>query len=149
VLSRPCHPADFPALYAIEEACFDPLLRFSKSYMRQLLRRKDTAAWITEADGRMAGFAIIGWNTVSGIVLAYIETIEVLPALRGQGIGRELLRCLESSAVSADAGAILLHVEEGNAVAIRMYESFGYRYVNREEGFYPLGRAALIYRKSL
>ena len=142
------HHTDFPALYALEEACFEPLFRFPRSYMTQLLARKNVAAWIAE-ETRMAGFAIVSWSGPRGVLVAYIETIEVLGEFRGRGVGRELLCCLEGSASNAGGGAIGLHVDAGNTAAIHMYETHGYRYVSREENFYPLGRAALIYRKAL
>lgn len=141
-------PDDFDALYAIEEQCFEPLFRFPRRYMRQLVGRRDAVTWIAEENGRMAGFAVVEWQNRTGRKLAYIVTIEVLSAYRGQGIGRELLRRVESSARVAGAAAVSLHVDTENAGAIRLYEANGYRPAGREENFYPEGRAALIYEKA-
>ena len=149
MLYRPYQPDDFAALYAIEEACFEPLLRFTRRYMRQLLKRADAAAWVVEEEGLMAGFAIVGWSGPPAAIFAYIETIEVLAEMRGKGLGGELLRRIEASALAAGAGLIALHVDAANAAAIRLYEAHGYELAGREENFYPLGRAALIYRKLL
>ena len=78
-------PDDFDDLYAIEEICFQPPQRFTRRYMRQLVRVADAATWIAEQDRTMAGFAIVEWSQqITGIV-AYIATIEVLPEHRGQG----------------------------------------------------------------
>ena len=117
--------------------------------MRQLLARKNKAAWIAEAGQHLVGFSILAWSGPKAALAAYLETIEVLAEYRGRGLGRELLMRCEASAVEAGVGAIALHVDAENSAAIRMYESLGYRYVAREEDFYPLGRAALIYRKPL
>jgi ribosomal protein S18 acetylase RimI-like enzyme len=140
-------PADFPTLYAIEEVCFQPPLRFGRGYMRRLVSSEDAATWIAEEDGRMAGFAIVEWSGEAGAIAAYIQTIEVAPERRGRGVGGELMRRMEQSAQAAGARVIWLHVDAENAGAIRLYEAHGYRREGREANYYPRGRAALIYVK--
>ena len=141
--------ADFDALYAIEEASFQPPFRFPRSYMRQLVQDSETATWIAEQDAVMAGFAIAEWGDGKEGPIAYIQTIEVLPALRSQGAGSELLNRLEASARASGARVIWLHVDAENACAIRLYERHGYFCEGREENYYPQGREALIYAKSI
>ena len=149
MLYRPYTPEDFAALYAIEEVCFQPPFRFSRRTMRQLVNSPHAATWIAEEDGRMAGFAIVEWAEESGVVIAYIQTIEVAPGQLRHGIGGELLRRIEDSARSAGVQAIWLHVDATNAGAIRLYEASGYRSQGREENYYTRGRSALIYAKPL
>jgi ribosomal protein S18 acetylase RimI-like enzyme len=149
MLYRLYTPDDFASLYAIEEVCFQPPFRFGRRYMRKLIESPTAATWIAEKDGRMAGFAIVEWTQHVGGVNAYIPTIEVVPVWRGQGVGAELLRRIESSARGASALWIWLHVDAENAAAIRLYEANGYQNAGREEDFYSLGRAALIYGKPL
>jgi ribosomal protein S18 acetylase RimI-like enzyme len=147
---RPYTPADFDELYGIEEICFQPPLRFPRRYLRRLLESAESAAWIAEEDGKIAGFAVADCvrRDVAG-QFAYIETIEVLPDMRGRGIGNELLRRIEESARENGAGAIGLHVESQNAGAIRLYEAHGYVCEGRKDNYYANGRAGLIYRKRL
>lgn len=140
---------DFPQLYAIEEICFQPPHRFSRAYMRHLVRAANAAIWIAEEDGQMAGFAIAEWSVDSVKSEAYIQTIEVAPALRGRGIAGELLRRIEDSAHSAGAQTIWLHVDAENQAAIHLYQANGYLCEGREDGYYGRGRAALIYAKPL
>lgn len=142
-------PGDFPALYAIEERCFPPPLRFSRVYMRQLIRQPNAATWIAEDDARMCGFAIVEWTREAAGLVGYIQTLEVIPEGRGQGVGGELLRRMEDSASAAGAEAIWLHVDAQNAVAIHLYERHGYRVRGRTEGYYGRGTAALIFLKAL
>jgi ribosomal protein S18 acetylase RimI-like enzyme len=142
-------PEDFGALYAIEEICFQRPFRFARRYMLRLVEARTAATWIAEEDGRMAGFAIAEWMTESRGVNAYIPTVEVTPDYRGRGVGGELLRRIEGSAHEAGARMIWLHVDATNAGAIKLYESHGYGYFDREEDFYAPGRGALIYRKAL
>lgn len=142
---RPYNPDDFAALYAIEELCFRRPQRFSRRLMRRLLANADSAAWIAEQDGAMAGFALVEWEcTEDGFVAAYLETIELLPGFRGQGAGAELLRCCLRSAQAAGAELLWLHAEVTNAAALRLYERFGFAQIDREENYYGRDRSALI-----
>ena len=141
--------ADFPALYAIEEICFQPPFRFPQRYMRRLLESPGTITWIAEENGQVAGFAIADCEWDGGGLIAYIQTIEVLPAMRARGAGNELLRRIEDSARELGARSIWLHVDSQNAGALRLYESHGYACEGRKDRYYPQGRAALIYRKLL
>jgi len=149
VVYRSYIPEDFAQLYALEEECFAPPERFGRRYMRQLVERQHASTWIAEEAGRMAGFAIVVWAQQKGEIAAYIQTIEVAPEARGKRVGGTLLRRIEESARMAGAAFIWLHVEVGNAGAIRLYEAQGYSCEGRRENYYPLGRAALIYVKRL
>ena len=146
---RPYNPTDFPALYAIEEACFAAPVRFERAYLRRLVRRANGVTWIAEDDSQMTGFATAGWSRQRGELIAYIETIEVLPAFRGRGAGAALLGHIEDSARAAGANLLWLHVDAENAAAIRLYEVHGYLHAGREEGYYPDGHPALVYFKRL
>ena len=142
-------PDDFAALYAIEEVCFQPPFRFGRRYMRQLVDGRNGATWVAEDGGKMAGFSVVEWTMRSGETRAYVQTIEVLPELRGRGAGRELLEHVERSAADAGAASLWLHVDESNASAIRLYEKHGFLRAGREEHYYAEGRGALLYRKPL
>jgi ribosomal-protein-alanine N-acetyltransferase len=146
---RPYRPEDFDQLYAIEEVCFSPRDRFSSGYMRQLILQPNAATWIAEENERMCGFALAEWAQEPSGIEAYIQTLEVMPQARGQGVGGELLRALERSARGAGAEAMWLHVEATNGAAIRLYAAHGYELEGREEGYYGRNRTALIYAKSL
>ena len=157
MLYRPYHPADFAAIYAVEEICFQPPFRFSRAYMRSIVLSPVSAAWIAEEkvgaqeSGRLTGFAIVEWEseTQTEPRAAYIVTVEVLPGFRGRGIAAELLCRIEDSARGAGAGSIWLHVDAENAAAIRLYERRDYMRQGREEHYYARQRAALVYAKPL
>jgi len=149
VLCRLYRPGDFDALYALEEVCFEPPFRFARRYMRHLVQRANTAVWMAEEAGQIAGFGIVEWSVERRGVTAYIQTIEVAPEARGRGVGKALLGSLEGSALAAGSTLIWLHVEAANAAAIRLYEAQGYSCEGRQEDYYPRGRAALIYVKHL
>ena len=150
-------PEDFPQLYAIEQACFEPPFRFGRGYMRQLVTISDGATWIAEEAGQMAGFAIVDWagdrahalTRESDRTIAYIQTVEVAAAQRNRGIASELLRRVEISASAAGAWGVWLHAAEQNAAAIRLYQAHGYRPEGREENYYAPGISALIFAKPI
>jgi ribosomal-protein-alanine N-acetyltransferase len=149
MLYRPYQPADFPALYAVEELCFAPAFRFSRSYMRQLIESPDAATWIALDSEELIGFSIVEWTEEPSKPSAYIQTIEVHPSSRGRGIGAELLARSESSARAAGAYSVSLHVDVENAAAIHLYESHGYARQSREEHYYARHRAAYVYEKPI
>jgi ribosomal protein S18 acetylase RimI-like enzyme len=149
MLYRLFQPTDFASLYAIEELCFQPPFRFSRALMRRLTQSPRCATWVAEENGAMAGFAIVDLKQSSNPPAAYIQTIEVAPAHRGQGIGAGLLQRIEASARAAEAHSIFLHVDTENKTAIRLYEAHDYMRQGREEHFYARHRAAFIYRKAL
>ncbi|HTW81673.1 MAG TPA: N-acetyltransferase [Terracidiphilus sp.] len=146
---RPYQLADFAQLYAVEEVCFQPPYRFSRSYLRQIVARPDAATWMAEENGTIAAFAIVEWAIDSANPTAYIQTIEVLPNFRRMGVAGELMRRLEGSAIEAGACLIWLHVDAENLAAIRLYEKKGFIRQGREENYYPRGQDALIYAKTL
>ena len=141
-------PAEFAELYAVEERCFQPPYRFSRSYLREIMASTTSATWVAEQDA-IVGFGVVEWSGDSHRLLAYIQTIEVLPECRRTGVASELMRLLEQAAEEAGAELIWLHVDQDNAAAIRLYESHGYLQKGREENYYPRSRAALIYSKEL
>jgi ribosomal protein S18 acetylase RimI-like enzyme len=146
---RPYLPDDFAQLYAIEEECFQPPLRFDRRYMRRLIDGAHTATWIAEEEARMAGFAVVEWKVESGEAVAYIQTIEVAPSQRRRGVGDELLRRIESSAQAVEVAEIWLHVDAQNDAAIRLYRAHGYHLAGRQENYYGRSRSAEVYSKSL
>jgi [ribosomal protein S18]-alanine N-acetyltransferase len=147
MLYRLFQPGDFAQLYAVEEVCFQPPFRFSRALMRKLTEGQRFVTWIAEESGQLAGFAIVDLQAASSS--AYIQTIEVAPESRGQGIGSELLRRVECSAYESDAHSLWLHVDTENKAAIRLYEAHGYMREGREEHYYARHRAAFVYRKAL
>jgi [ribosomal protein S18]-alanine N-acetyltransferase len=149
MLYRLYHPADFEPLYAIEEICFQPPFRFSRAYVRHLVRSLTTATWIAEENRQIAGFAIIDLDPAAGKPVAYIQTIEVTPERRGHGIGAELLGRIEASARQAGARSVWLHVDAENSAAIRLYEAHGYVREGRAENYYARNRAAFVYAKPM
>jgi ribosomal protein S18 acetylase RimI-like enzyme len=103
-------------------------------------RRAQYLQWLSEPDS----FALVAWR--EGAVVGYamvhlrvgsptwplserageLETLSVLPAEHGQGIGSALLDAVRERLHSLDVGELALHVIPTNADAIRFYERQGF-----------------------
>jgi GNAT superfamily N-acetyltransferase len=82
---------------------------------------------IAEFEGRPAGYALYFFNysTFRGQPGIYLEDLFVLPELRGQGIGKALLRRVASEAVQNHCGRFEWSVLDWNQPAIDFYHSQG------------------------
>ncbi|MFJ9948939.1 GNAT family N-acetyltransferase [Kitasatospora sp. NPDC091207] len=69
-----------------------------------------------------------------GAPLAWVMVVEVAAAHRGAGHGRSLMLLAERECLAAGVRDLGLNVFTGNGVAIRLYESLGYRITNRVYG---------------
>ena len=76
------------------------------------------------------------WTT--GARIGEIESLAVLPAYRGRGLGSRLLAQLHERLQQQGAGDFILGALAGNADAIRLYERHGYKptwlYLSRLQG---------------
>ena len=147
VTTRLFDAPDLRALYAIEEACFEPAVRFSRSLMRSLAHDPKCRTWLGIVDNVRVGFAMVGLEGEDDPSTAYIWTIEVLPAFRRMGVARTLLMRAEESAREAECAAVELHVSERNADGLALYETAGYARVGVEPEYYGRGEDAFRYRK--
>jgi GNAT superfamily N-acetyltransferase len=86
-------------------------------------------ALIARSGDDAVGFAI--WFSTYSTFLSrpgiYLEDLFVLPAWRGKGIGRALLRHLARIAIDRDCGRIEWSVLKWNEPAIRFYRGIGAR----------------------
>jgi ribosomal protein S18 acetylase RimI-like enzyme len=90
----------------------------------------------------MVGFIAGDIRRLEGV--AWIATVAVLPAYRGQGIGSALLQACEEK---IKMRRIRLCVRMSNDTAIRLYERFGYERVGEWSRYYQDGESALVMEK--
>ena len=114
----------------------------------QLFADRDPVLLLARHEGQLAGYALgytmpaggtwlaDTWDT--GEVIAEVESLSVLPAYRGRGLGSRLLVELHERLRRQGATDFILGALAGNADAIRLYERHGYRptwlYLSRLEG---------------
>lgn len=147
---RPVLPDDFPALYALDQACFVPGIAWSKAELHYFLKYPGNIGVVAEDEARhIAGFAIAGKQLRKGAVLGRLITIDVEPALRRRGVGHMLLDETERQLREAGATAVLLEVAIDNTAAQAFYTRHGFVRTGRIPGYY-MGRIdALAMEKQL
>ena len=81
---------------------------------------------------------------------AELYYIYVTDAVRGQGLGAQLMRAFEEFLLShGQAEEIFLEVRPSNGEAIRLYERCGFRAAGRRKNYYQNGEDALIFTRLL
>ncbi len=115
---------------------------------RELLGKPGTILLLADTGDELAGYGLAyvmpaagswtadTWQT--GAQLGEIESLGVLPAYRGQGIGSRLLGELISQLAADGVHDLVLGVLPGNTAAIRLYQRFGFQptwsYLSRFSG---------------
>lgn len=84
-------------------------------------------AHVAEVEGRVVGIAVwfLSFSTWTGRHSLYLEDLFVDPAIRGQGLGRDLVRRLAARAVELGCARMDWAVLDWNEPAMGFYRSFG------------------------
>ena len=143
---RKAERADLDALVELEHRVFatDHLSRRS---LLHFLRAPTAEVLVAEADGQLAGTAIVLFRPRSSVARLY--SIAVSPHMGGRGLGPMLLEAAEAAALRRDCRTIRLEVHETNAAAISRYRKSGYREFGRRARYYEDGGDALRFEKRL
>lgn len=113
--------------------------------LRELLAGEETAALIA-GDGP-DGFAIVRFrpSLYSAANACYLAELNVVPALRGHGIGRAIMEAVLNLARARGCDHIDLGTSVDDVAARALYERMGF--TNREGG--PDGPSMLYYERQL
>ena len=122
------------------------LLGFRSEIKQQVLdglvsgleQTQNAVVLLARTDGEYVGMAIcfVGFSTFHAKPLINIHDFMVLEGFRGQGVGRALLKEIETIARAMDCCKITLEVQENNTSARRLYSSAGFKgsFLNQEAG---------------
>ena len=97
---------------------------------------------LAEAEGRVVGYAGV---MVAGTT-ADIQTIGVLPAFEGRGIGRAMLTALIGEARNRGADNVMLEVRADNPRAQQLYTRFDFEQIHTRRRYYRDGVDAWVMR---
>ncbi len=131
---RPATPADCPAVVGLirELAVFEQLEHLvvitPEALREQLFGARPAAECVVgEVEGRVVAFALFfhNFSTFLGKPGLYLEDLYVMPAHRGTGLGKALLRHLGALAVARGCGRFEWSVLDWNQRAIDFYEAMG------------------------
>ena len=96
-------------------------------------------------DGEIVGYAcetVLFQNAV-------VDNIAVAESCRRRGVGKKLLKKLETEAKERGARVILLEVRVSNAPAMTMYLKEGFKGIYVRPRYYPDGEDAVVMQKEL
>ena len=114
-----------------------PLDQDARAQIIPGLRRHPTTLILLAFDGDQpigAAVCFIGFSTFAAKPLINIHDFVVLPTSRGKGIGRRLLKAVETKARAIRCCKLTLEVMDKNHQAVRMYQAAGFeRYALQEE----------------
>jgi ribosomal-protein-alanine N-acetyltransferase len=104
---------------------------------------------ITDTTSRQSagqtGDGIVGLGCYWAILdEAHITLLAIAPPYRGQGLGRRLLLHLLTSARQRGLARATLEVRATNQLALKLYQSLGFRTAGRRRKYYSDGEDALI-----
>lgn len=105
--------------------------------------RTREAYWIAHA-GAWAGFLLLD---LQGPFRGYIQTVCLVPGMRGRGLGTEVLQWAEAR-IFRESPNVFLCVSDFNTGALRLYRRLGYEPVGALPDFLVAGSAELLLRKS-
>lgn len=107
--------------------------------LRAFLSEDDVEAWIAEAEGAPAGFALVERpKHLPGF--ADLVAIAVTPAHRRRGLAAGLLRAVIADATRRGEPLLALTVAEDNDAAIALFTRFGFRMLPGSVGHYAGGQ---------
>ena len=142
---RDFQPADFEALWRIDQDCFAPGISYSRAELRYYMRRRGSFTLVAAAaGGEIAGF-IVAYAGKPG----HIITIDVVAAARRSGVGSELLRAAEERLLATGSGTVTLETAVDNVSALSFYKRHGYSVVKALPHYYSNGVDALVLTKEL
>lgn len=148
MLIRPATPADVEALVSLLQLLFLLETDFTAAPDRQrrglrlLLDDPRALLLVAQAEGRVVGMCSgqLLLSTAEGGYSALVEDVIVLPAWRGQGLGRALLAAVGDWARSRAATRLQLLADRGNYPALAFYERMGWEgteLICRRKGIIP------------
>ncbi len=156
---RPFVKTDFETLWAIDQACFDPQLAYSRPELALYMRRAGAFTLVAQGEpggvrgsgeGKGAAAGILGFVVAEARRKSgHIITIDVVAAARRTGVGSLLLQAAEEKLLQAGVAEVALETPVNNAVAIRFYRRHGYFVEKTLAGYYSGELDALMMTKEL
>ena len=135
---------DLESIAALEEKCFiEPW--DTEDCRRELDENPFSNGWILKQEDKIVAYAFL-WETFE---MAQLARIGVDPALRKQGIAKEMMQHLIERAREAGCEFMTLEVRQSNVAARHLYEGCEFIQVNVSKGYYPNGEDAIVMTKAL
>jgi phosphoribosylamine--glycine ligase len=157
---RPALEDEFLRVQGFVSGC-PPLEAYPQHVYRILLRHFGSCSFVAERDGRVLGF-VLGLVSHRHAGTYFLWQIGVAPDQQGTGLGRRLLRYVESELVRMGLERVDVTIDPLNDPSRKLFEAAGYGNASAREGatvvvngqlaaadFYRTGRHFLVYEKTL
>lgn len=137
---------DIPVLAGLEKEIYPESPWSAAQFREELSGVPRTRKYLVALDNQ----EIVGYGgvAIAGDV-ADIHTLTVIPSFRRKRIATQMLKELESWAISKGIKDFMLEMREGNLEAQPLYEKYGYQVISRRDNYYAPGVHALIMRKEV
>jgi diamine N-acetyltransferase len=114
--------------YAFEHLTFDET-RARAALVRLLDDASLGQVFLVEEDGGIAGYVVVafGYSLEFHGRDAFVDELFLQPAVRGRGLGREVLRFVEEHCRRSGVTALHLEVERKNKAAQEFYRRLGFQ----------------------
>lgn len=153
---REYEPADFEALWRIDQACFIPGIAYSRRELLTYIGRK-TAFTLVAQRAEAQERVLHSVDDLGGFITAdigrarrgHIITIDVMQAARRSGVGTLLLRSAEERMRSAGCVEAELETAIDNVGALSFYKRHEYFLVRTVREYYANGADAFVLKKDL
>jgi ribosomal-protein-alanine N-acetyltransferase len=166
---RDYQPADFDALWRIDQTCFPAGISYSRAELKLYMRRRGSFTLIAEGiadksplnlnSGKLKKNSVIAPvdGTIAGFIVAeagsrgsgHIITIDVVAGARRFGVGSLLLRAAEDRIRIAECHSVELETAVDNVSALSFYKRHGYNVMRTFPRYYANGVDALVLQKEL
>ncbi len=125
---------DLNSIVEMERKCFDKNTAYNQRQLKYLITKANSNCLAETHQETIRGFIIVLLKR--GTSVAGIETLNVDPNFRGQGVGKNLLNATETNLFTKGIEKIRLEVSVGNVAAIKLYEKSGFLKINYLKDFY-------------
>lgn len=142
---RPYRPADFHALWELDQLCFTRDIAYTQAELRSFLDYPGAFTIVAEDAKTVQGFILTHLHKKVG----HIITIDVRADQRRTGLGSRLLAAAEDRLRSEQKEAIILEVAVDNLPALTFYKRHGFTVVRTIPRYYANGLDALEMVKPL
>ncbi|MEM1919548.1 MAG: ribosomal protein S18-alanine N-acetyltransferase [Desulfurococcaceae archaeon] len=143
IVIREFRISDLDSVINIENKCFKPEHRYSRSVFLELFRTYPDCFYVAVIDSLVVGYVICGYIEDFG----HIISIAVDPDFQSRGIGKKLL--LKTEEILKEKGVRVVYLEVGvsNYRAINLYLKNGYTPITILEKYYGDEDAYLMIKK--
>jgi ribosomal-protein-alanine N-acetyltransferase len=142
---RTYKPEDFDTLWAIDQACYDAEVAYSKRELQAYLKYPGSDCIVAELNGEIAGFCISAHQEDRG----YIVTIDVVEKFRRDKVGTALIGEIEKRLIGFGVKHVSLETATDTPASVAFWKKHGYRERGIRKNYYPGNRDAYAMTKTL